>query len=137
MGRLTKDPEIRYSQGERPMCVARYTLAVDREYKQQGQPSADFINCIAFGKNAEFVENYMKKGMKVAVKGRIQTGNYTDKNGNKVYTTDVIAEKHYFCESKYGAEFSNNGGGIQPPMPSGDNSFMDVNGIDTNDLPFT
>ena len=100
IGRLTRDPEIRYTQGNDPMCVARYTLAVDRRVKKDGQDNADFIPCVAFGKAAEFVEKYVKKGTKLAVVGRIQTGSYTNKNGQKVYTTDVMIEEQEFAESK-------------------------------------
>lgn len=97
-GRLTKDPDVRYSQGENAMCIARYNLAVDRRGKDK---EADFINCVCFGKTAEFAEKYLKKGMKILISGRIQTGNYTDKeSGKKVYTTDVVVEEHEFCESK-------------------------------------
>lgn len=97
MGRLTKDPDVRYTQGEKSTCVARYTLAVDRRMKEK---ETDFINIVAFGKAGEFVEKYLKKGMKILVTGRIQTGSYTDKDGKKVYTTDVVAEDQEFCESK-------------------------------------
>ena len=97
MGRLTKDVETRYS-GE--MAVARYSLAVDRKFKKEGEQTADFINCVAFGKNGEFAEKYLHKGMKIAVTGRIQTGNYKDKDGKTVYTTDIVVEEHEFCESK-------------------------------------
>lgn len=99
-GRLTKDPEVRYSQGENSTAIARFTLAVDRRLKQEGQPSADFISCVAFGKAAEFVEKYFTKGMKMELTGRIQTGSYTNQQGAKVYTTDVIAEELGFAESK-------------------------------------
>lgn len=97
IGRLTKDVETRYS-GE--MAVSRYSLAVDRKFKKEGEATADFINCVAFGKSGEFAEKYLKKGTKIAVTGRIQTGSYTNKDGVKVYTTDVIVEEHEFCESK-------------------------------------
>ena len=101
MGRLTRDPEIRYSQGENAMAIGRYTLAVDRRIKKDTEEqSADFISCVTFGKNAEFVEKYLKKGVKIAVTGRIQTGSYTNKDGVKVYTTDVVVEEHEFAESK-------------------------------------
>ena len=100
MGRLTRDPEIRYTQGENSMCIARYTLAVDRRFKTQDGDNADFIPCVAFGKSAEFVEKYLKKGIKMAVTGRIQTGNYINKDGVKVYTTEVVVEEHEFAESK-------------------------------------
>ena len=100
IGRLTKNPEVRYSTGQNPTAVARYTLAVDRKYKRDNEPTADFINCIAFGKNGEFAEKYLLKGTKIAISGRIQTGSYTNKDGNKVYTTDVVVEEQEFCESK-------------------------------------
>jgi single-strand DNA-binding protein len=97
MGRLTRDPEVRYS-GE--TAVARYTLAVDRRWKKEGEATADFINCVTFGKNGEFAGKYLHKGIKIAITGRIQTGNYTDKDGKKVYTTDIVVEEHEFSESK-------------------------------------
>ena len=129
IGRLTRDPEIRYSQGENTTCVARYTLAVDRKFKQEGQPNADFINCIAFGKLGEFAEKYLHKGVKIAVVGRIQTGSYTNKDGQKVYTTDVVVEEQEFCESK---SQSNS----QPqPAPSVDMGFMNID-TDMDSLPF-
>lgn len=98
IGRLTKDPTVRYTEGEKPMAVASYILAVDRRVAKQEQ-KADFISCIAFGKNGEFVEKYLKKGTKIAVSGRIQTGHY-EKDGQTIYTTDVVVEEHEFCESK-------------------------------------
>lgn len=100
MGRLTADPDIRYSQGENTTCVARYRLAVDRRFKKEGAQEADFISCVAFGKQGEFAEKYLHKGMKIAVTGWIQTGSYTNKDGQKVYTTDIVVEEHDFCESK-------------------------------------
>ena len=131
IGRLTKDPEIRYSQGANTTCIARYTLAVDRKFKQEGQPTADFINCIAFGKLGEFAEKYLHKGVKIAVTGRIQTGSYTNKDGQKVYTTDVVVEEQEFAESK--SQQSNS----QPqPTPSNNDGFMSIpDGIDDG-LPF-
>lgn len=99
-GRLTRDPEVRWSQGDNSICIARYTLAIDRRTKTEGQQSADFISCVALGKNGEFAEKYLKKGMKIMISGRIQTGSYTNKDGQKVYTTDVVVEEHEFCESK-------------------------------------
>lgn len=99
IGRLTKDPEIRYSQ-QNDTAIARYTLAVDRMFKHDGEPQADFIRCVAFGKPAEFAENYLHKGVKIAVTGRIQTGSYINRDGQKVYTTDVVAESQEFCERK-------------------------------------
>ena len=97
IGRLFKNVETRYS-GE--MAIARYGLAVDRKFKREGEPTADFINCVAFGKSGEFAEKYLHKGMKIAVTGRIQTGSYKDKDGKTVYTTDIVVEEHEFCESK-------------------------------------
>lgn len=97
IGRLTRDPDVRYTQGENSMCVARYTLAVDRRTREK---QTDFISCIAFGKNGEFAEKYLKKGTKIAIEGRIQTGSYTNKDGQKVYTTDVVVTSHEFCEGK-------------------------------------
>ena len=139
MGRLCRDPEVRYSQGEHPTAVARYTLAVDRKYKHDGEQTADFINCVAFVKNGEFAEKYLHKGIKIAVCGRIQTGSYTNKDGQKVYTTDIVVEEHDFCERKedngaatqYGSQ-----GGSQSYGYPGPDGFMDVpDGID-EELPF-
>ena len=130
IGRLVRDPEIRYSQGANTTCIARYTLAVDRKFKQEGQPNADFINCIAFGKLGEFAEKYLHKGVKIAVTGRIQTGSYKNKDGNTVYTTDVVVEEQEFCESK---SQSNS----QPqPTPSNDNSWMNIPDGVEDSLPF-
>lgn len=132
MGRLTRDPEIRYSQNQdgNQMAIARYTLAVDRRYKKDGEQSADFIGCVAFGKAAEFAEKYLKKGIKIAVTGRIRTGSYTNKEGNKVYTTDVIIEEQEFAESKAASESH---AGAAPAEPDG---FMSIpEGIE-DDLPF-
>lgn len=104
MGRLTRDPEVRYSQGDQPMAVARYTLAVDRRRSNQGdQQNADFISCVAFGKSGEFAEKYLHKGTKICVSGRIQTGSYTKQDGTKVYTTDVVVEDQEFAESRNAA----------------------------------
>lgn len=100
MGRLTKDPEVRYSQGEKPMEIARYTLAVERKFKRDSEPNADFINCIAFGKNGEFAEKYLHKGIKILVEGRWQSGSYTNRDGQKVYTNDCVVESCEFAESK-------------------------------------
>ena len=131
IGRLTKDPEIRYSQGASSTCIARYTLAVDRKFKQEGQPTADFINCIAFGKLGEFAEKYLHKGVKIAVTGRIQTGSYKNKDGNTVYTTDVVVEEQEFCESKSQSNSQ------QQPTPSNDNSWMSIpDNLDDSSLPF-
>lgn len=128
MGRLTRDPEVRYSQAAEPLAIARYTLAVDRPVKREGEQTADFIPCVAFGKNGQFAEKYLHKGMKILVSGRIQTGNYTNQKGDKVYTTDVIVEKHFFCESK--------NVGQEAAVPEPDSGFVSVpEGIE-NDLPF-
>lgn len=141
MGRLTRDPEVRYSQGENATAIARYTLAVDRRVSrnnQNGDQTADFIQCVAFGRSGEFAEKYLHKGTKVVVTGRIQTGSYTNKDGQRVYTTDVVVEDQEFAESKSAA--ANNGGGFVPadrPSPSdaGD-GFMNIpEGID-EELPF-
>ena len=116
MGRLTRDPEIRYSQSENSTAVARFTLAVDRRFKRDGanEQSADFISCVAFGRTAEFMERYTRQGTKLVVEGRIQTGSYTNKDGNKVYTTDVVVENTEFAESK-ASDSSNSyhGGGYE------------------------
>ena len=151
MGRLTRDPDIRYTQGDSPMCIARYTLAVDRRFsrnKEDGN-NADFIPCICFGKSAEFVEKYLKKGTKMAVAGRIQTGSYTNKDGVKVYTTEVAIEEQEFAESKSSSDGSGTSSGNtgadrreagrqQAPAKSDDpmDGFMNIpDGID-EELPF-
>ncbi len=148
MGRLTRDPEIRYSQGERATAIAKYTLAVDRTYKRDGESNADFISCTAFGRSAEFAEKYLRQGTKIALTGRIQTGSYVNKDGVKVYTTDVIVDEQEFAESKAAAS-QNSGGGYgggssyqaapERPAPSaaiGD-GFMNIpEGID-EELPFS
>ena len=100
LGRLTKDPEIRYTQSENMLAIARYTLAVDRRFKKEGQPSADFINCVAFGKSAEFAEKYMTKGRLFGVIGKIQTRNYENDKKEKVYVTEVVVDEQYFADSK-------------------------------------
>lgn len=133
IGRLTSDPEVRYSQGQEPIAIARYTLAVNRRFKKDGDQEADFIRCVAFGKQGEFAEKYLHKGMKIAVTGRIQTGSYTDNDGKKVYTTDIVVEEHEFCESK-----ASNGQAQAPaPQPQTDaDGFMNIpDGID-EELPF-
>ena len=139
MGRCTADPDVRYSQGENPTAVARYSLAVDRRFKRDGEPTADFIRCVAFGRAAEFVEKYFRKGTKVLVTGRIQTGSYTNKDGQKVYTTDVVVEEQEFAESK-NASSSDNGGFTPADRPSPSSAagdgFMNIpDGID-EELPF-
>lgn len=140
MGRLTRDPEVRYSQGENAMAIARYTLAVDRRFNRNGDDqSADFIGCVAFGRAGEFAEKYFRKGTKVAITGRIQTGSYTNKDGVKVYTTDVVVEEQEFAESKNssGGEGGYTGGGNRALEPSGaGDGFMNIpDGID-EELPF-
>lgn len=131
MGRLTNDPNITYTQGAEPMCIARYSLAVDRRgKKQEGQPTADFISCVAFKSNAEFAEKYLRKGTKVVVEGHIQTGSYTNKNGNKVYTTDVIIDSQEFAESKKETQET------APSAPADKDGFMSTDGVDMDELPF-
>ena len=135
MGRLTRDPDVRYTQGENPTCIARYTLAVDRRVKREGQDSADFIPCVAFGRSGEFVEKYLKKGTKMGVVGRIQTGSYTNKDGVKVFTTEVVVEEQEFAESK---NSQNAQPAAQQPTQQNDqlDGFMDIpDGID-EELPF-
>ena len=139
MGRLTRDPEVRYSQGENSMAIARYTIAVDRRVRRDGdQQTADFINCVAFGRSGEFAEKYFHKGIKIAVTGRIQTGSYTNKDGQRVYTTDVIVEEQEFAESK-SASASNAGAAAANGNAAGSaigDGFMNLpDGID-EELPF-
>ena len=143
MGRLTRDPDVRYSQGgEGSMAVARYTLAVDRRRTRSNESSneqtADFISCVAFGRNGEFAEKYLKQGTKIAITGRIQTGSYTNKDGNKVYTTEVVVEEQEFAESKNAAGDNSGFTPSDRPSPSsaaGD-GFMNIpDGID-EELPF-
>lgn len=136
MGRLTRDPETRYSQGESQFAIARFSLAVDRRFKRQGEPDADFFNCTAFGKQGEFVEKYLKQGTKILLSGRVQNDNYTNKNGEKVYSVQIIAEEIEFAESKA----SQSGGGFQPVQPdptqAADDGFLNIpNGIE-EELPF-
>lgn len=141
MGRLTRDPEVRYSQGESPMAIARYTLAVDRRFNRNNdENTADFIGCVAFGRAGEFAERYFRKGLKVLVTGRIQTGSYTNRDGVKVYTTDVVVEDQEFAESKNSSGNADSGftaGGSRAPQPSGaGDGFMNIpDGID-EELPF-
>ena len=136
MGRLTRDPEIRYSQSAEPIAVAHYTLAIDRKFKRQGEPEADFIRCVAFGKSAEFAEKYLKQGTKIAITGRIQTGSYTNREGQKVYTTDVIIEEQEFAESKKSAESYTEQHLPDQGATNFDNGFMNIpDGID-DELPF-
>ena len=140
MGRLTRDPEVRYSQGEQATAVARFTLAVDRRFKRDGdQQTADFIGCVAFGKAGEFAEKYFRKGTKLVVEGRIQTGSYTNKDGVRVYTTDVVVENAEFAESKAAA--GSNEGGYQAarpePISAAGDGFMNIpDGVEDEGLPF-
>ena len=142
MGRLTRDPEVRYSQGENALAIARYTLAVDRRAaRREGEATADFINCVAFGRSAEFAERYLRQGTKIVVSGRIQTGSYTNRDGQKVYTTEVVVEESEFAESKANSNASSNSSYQASPVPSpradiGD-GFMNIpDGID-EELPFS
>lgn len=133
MGRLVRDPEVRYSQGNNPMAIARYTLAVDRKFKRDGEPSADFINCIAFGKNGEFAEKYLHKGMKILVEGRWQSGSYTNRDGQKVYTNDCVVESCEFAESKNASQSER----PQVAPQTDSDGWMNIpDGID-NELPFS
>lgn len=127
IGRLTREPETRYGTGE-GATVTKYTLAVDRRFKRDGEASADFINCVCFGKSAEFAEKYLKKGTKIAVTGRIQTGSYTNKDGVKVYTTDIIVEEQEFCESK--------ASGNQQTETTDEDGFMNIPDNVDESLPF-
>lgn len=136
IGRLTKDPEVRYTQGDKPMAIARYTLAVDRRIKKDGQDNADFIPCVAFGKAGEFVEKYCKKGTKLAVSGRIQTGSYTNRDGQKVYTTDVMIEEQEFAESKNSGQSTQTHEKAAKKEEDGMDGFMNIpDGLDES-LPF-
>lgn len=140
MGRLTRDPEVKYSKGDNATAIARFTLAVERRIKRDNEASADFINCVSFGRSAEFAEKYFRKGTKIVICGRIQTGSYTNKDGQKVYTTDIVIEEQDFAESKATSQ-QNNSGSVQnnsnsrqsqKPQPDPD-EFMSV---DDDDLPF-
>jgi len=137
MGRLTRDPEVRYTQGEEPMAITRFTLAVDRRGKRDGEASADFPSCVCFRRTAEFIEKYAHQGTKLVVVGRIQTGSYTNRDGQKVYTTDVVVEEAEFAESKAAAGQRENSRSEQKPEPQVDaNGFMNIpDGID-EELPF-
>ena len=144
MGRLTRDPEVRYSQGENSTAIARYTLAVDRRFRRNndGEQTADFIGCVAFGRSAEFAEKYFRQGLKVIVTGRIQTGSYTNRDGVKVYTTEVVVEEQEFAESKSASDANAASFRASAPSPApapvsdaGD-GFMNIpDGID-EELPF-
>lgn len=137
MGRLTRDPEVRYTQGEEPMAITRFTLAVDRRGKRDGEASADFPSCVCFRRTAEFIEKYAHQGTKLVVVGRIQTGSYTNRDGQKVYTTDVVVEEAEFAESKAAAGQRENSRSEQKPEPQVDaNGFMNIpDGIE-EEIPF-
>ncbi len=144
MGRLTRDPDVRYSQGENATAVARYTLAVDRRFRRDGADSqtADFISCVVFGRGAEFAEKYLRQGMKIVATGRIQTGSYTNRDGQKVYTTDVVVEDQEFAESKNASgerqpdQFAHQTQAAPAPAPVAGDGFMNIpDGID-EELPF-
>lgn len=138
MGRLTRDPETRYSQGEHSIAISRYTLAVDRRRRNENEQTADFINCVAFDKAGEFAEKYFRQGMRVLISGRIQTGSYTNKDGVKVYTTDIVVEDQEFADSK-GAAAAGDGyqqTNRQEPSSIGD-GFMNIpDGVEDEGLPF-
>ena len=131
MGRLTRDPEVRYSQGESSLAIARFSLAVDRRFKRQGEPEADFFNCTAFGKQAEFVEKYLKQGTKILLSGRVQNDNYTNKEGQKVYSVQIMIEEIEFAESKATSDNNN-----IPPSQSQD-GFMNIPEGLEEELPFS
>lgn len=135
MGRLTRDPEIRYSQGDNAMAIARYTLAVNRRFKRDGEQAADFINCVSFGKIAEFAEKYLHQGTKIVVAGRIQTGSYTNKDNQKVYTTDVVIEECEFAESK-SSSIGETQGRPTPEQANADGFINIPDGVEDEGLPF-
>ena len=141
MGRLTRDPEVRYSSGERSMAIARYTLAVDRRGRRSSdnaEQTADFIPCVAFDKAGEFAEKYFRQGMRVLVSGRIQTGSYTNKEGQRVYTTEVIVEEQEFADSKGASEGSGYSASQRPsPSAASTDGFMNIpDGVEDEGLPF-
>ena len=152
MGRLVREPEVRYSKSDSPVAIARYTLAVSRRLKKEGEPEADFINCVAFGKSGEFVEKFFRKGQMVSVVGRLQVRTWDDKDGTKRWSTDVVTEEHYFAESKASFEgrMASHQADEQPyhqqtapkvapqqNVPSGDGGFYPIeDGLDDSDLPF-
>ena len=140
MGRLTRDPEVRYSAGENSLAIARYTLAVDRRFKRDGEATADFISCVVFGKQAEFAEKYFRQGIRIVVSGRIQTGSYTNRDGVKVYTTEVVVEEQEFAESKAVSDSHVNRSASQPAAPdmadSSAEGFMNIPDEIGGELPF-
>lgn len=137
MGRLTRDPEVRYTPGKNSFAIARYTLAVDRKIRKDGDATADFINCVVFGRSAEFAEKYFRKGLKITIAGRIQTGSYTNRDGQKVYTTEVVVEEQEFAESKGSGSGSSQQNAPQPSPDVGQDGFMNIpDGIE-EELPFS
>ena len=146
-GRLVAEPKVTYTQSETPLCIARFTLAVNRKYKREGQPDADFISCVAMGKTGESIEKFLHKGTKIEVRGRIQTGNYINRDGNKVYTTDVMVDEWEFAESK--AASQQNAPQSAPtsapqsvptsaPTSAPQDDFMNIpDGLDGDQLPFS
>ena len=137
MGRLTRDPEVRYGAGENSTAVARYTIAVDRRFKRDGEQNADFIGCVAFGRNAEFAEKYLRQGTKIVLTGRIQTGSYTNRDGQKVYTTDIVVEEQEFAENKAAGNGGQNNYSKPSAATSDTDGFMTIpDGID-DELPFS
>lgn len=137
MGRLARDPEVRYSQGSEPLAVARYTLAVNRRFKRQGEPDADFINCVAFGKAGEFAEKYFRKGQMVGIVGRLQVRSWEDQSGQKRWSTDVVVEEQHFAESKSASEGSRNSFEAPKQRPAADDGFYPIDeSIEDDDLPF-
>lgn len=136
MGRLTRDPELHYTQGENGTAVGKYTLAVERRIRREGDATADFINCVAFGKTAEFAEKYLRQGTKIAITGRIQTGSYTNRDGVKVYTTVVVVEEQEFAESKASSNGTHSEHEISTPGEDMGDGFMNIpNGVD-DEVPF-
>ncbi len=135
IGRLTRDPEIFYSQGDKgeQMMIAKYTLAVERRYRHEGEQQADFIRCVAFRKSAEFAEKYFTKGLKIAVAGHIRTENYTNKDGVNIYTTNIIVEEQDFAESKAAADNRNNS---EPKPEASEDGFMNIPDMSEDDAPF-
>ena len=140
MGRLTRDPDIRYTQGENTMCIARFTMAVDRRWKKDGQPAADFLGCTVFGKSAEAIEKYVHKGTKLCLDGHLQTGSYTDRDGRKVYTTDVIVDEWEFAESRKAQEEAagqaEGKAGTEEKAPEDADGFMNIPDSIDEELPF-
>jgi len=136
IGRLTRDPEIRYTQGETALAIANFSIAVNRKYKHDGEPEADFFNCTAFGRQAEFVEKYLKQGTKIVLTGRIQNNNYTNKNGEKVYSVQVLTEEIEFAENKNASSGQASTPAPQPQPQTDENGFMNIPDNLDEELPF-